>query len=144
MSTKSVELVPQHLLMTNVVIRHLSLDNSWLLLSEVFIIQSLVYISWYQLWTFDHVYSHKYTVGLFAKKNLTKNLILHQYCIKHLPPTRPNIRTTIPNVMLKIHVRFSATVMLVTLWCWWLTLGDNLRMLATEPCRQILVTSFGC
>ena len=25
-----------------------------------------------------------------------------------------------------------ATVMLVTLWCWWLTVGDNFRMLATE------------
>ena len=25
-----------------------------------------------------------------------------------------------------------ATVMLVTLWCWWLTVGGNLRVLATE------------
>ena len=27
---------------------------------------------------------------------------------------------------------WSATVMLVTLWCWWLTVGDNYRMWATE------------
>ena len=102
MSTKSVESVPQHLLMTNVAIRHLSFDNSRLLLSEVFIIQSLVYISWYQLWTFDQVYSHKYTVGISAKKTYEKSNI-----IKHLPPTRPNIRKTIPNVMLKNSYKIS-------------------------------------
>ena len=27
---------------------------------------------------------------------------------------------------------YSATAMLVLLWCWWLEVGDNFRMLATE------------
>jgi len=53
---KRVELVPQHLLMTNEAMRDIGVINSWLLLSEILTIQLLVYISWYQLWTFDHWY----------------------------------------------------------------------------------------
>jgi len=37
-----------------------------------------------------------------------------------------------PLSILKIVHQNGALVMLVTVWCWWLTVGDNFRMFATE------------